>query len=151
VKIVSHATNPIGLEHVGLQLPYTEEQFAWLEDPLRATAQSFYRLPFSRDSFSREEVINHRLHKKLLPGVPIEGFLLGVIHQALPERAAGEIVGRLRILDRSGKESCQRVSLYIDSRIFRAKSVTSSAKCYSSAPAGAGNPRQSRSRCSIVP
>src|SRR5207248_8700425 len=65
-KIVSHATNPIGLEHVGLQLPHTEEQFAWLEDPLRTTAQEFYRLPFSRDFFSREEVINHRLRRMLL-------------------------------------------------------------------------------------
>jgi hypothetical protein len=135
LKIVSHAAEPTSLKYIGLQLPFTKEEFAWLPDPLPGTAQSFYRLPFSRDLFRHDDVINHRLHHKLLPGVPIEGFLLGVLHQPIPENVAGRLFGRLRILDWMGKEHCQRVSLYIDSRVFRPKPAVSPVKCDSSATA----------------
>jgi hypothetical protein len=124
LKIVSHADKPIGIVHVGLQLPFSKEQFAWLEDPLRVTKQPFYRLPFSRDVFSRNEVINHRLRKKLLPGVPTEGFLLGVLQQPIPERVAGHIIATFQILDRTGRGVCEQLSLYIDTRVFRSKSST---------------------------
>jgi len=124
LKIVSHAAEPIRLKHIGLELPFTKQQFAWQEDPLRVTGQKFYRLPFSGDVFSRDDVINHRLRKTLLPCVPIEGFLLGVLQQILPEHVAGKICGKLRILDRMGKEYSVLVSLYMDTGVFRSKSAT---------------------------
>lgn len=129
VKIVNHTAEPIDLKHVSLELPFTQERFAWLEDPLRVSAKSFYQLPFSRDSFSRGDVINHLLRKKLLPGVPIAGFLLGVIHQPIPEQVAGQIVGRLRLMDRTGRGNCQRVSLFLDTRVFRRKPAISPVEC----------------------
>jgi hypothetical protein len=124
LKIVNHAAAPIRLKHVGLELPFTKQQFAWQKDPLRVTGQSFYRLPFSRDVFNRDEVINHHLSKNLLPGIPIQGFVLGLLQEPIPEHVAGQICGRLRILDRMGNEYSQRVCLYIDTRVFRSKSST---------------------------
>jgi len=119
VKIVSHISEPIVIKDVSLKLPFVQEQFAWLDDPLRVSKQQIYCLPFSRDFFARAEVINHKLRQKLLPGVPIEGFLLGTMSQPLPKKLKGEIIGKLRIRDRIGREVCKRVSLYIDTRVFR--------------------------------
>ena len=129
IEVVSRSALPLVIKHVGLEVPFVQEQFAWLEVPVRVSKQQVYRLPFSGDFFARPDVINHRLlREKLLPGVPIQGFLLGTIRQALPEKLKGEIIAKIRILDREGREACQSVSLYIDTRVFRRRETKPTAR-----------------------
>ena len=66
------------------------EQMRWLEDPLRkAPAKNYYSLPMPNyPRLERDLVLNHRFgpNRKLLRGDKMDGFLLGIGEEPIPDQ-----------------------------------------------------------------
>jgi hypothetical protein len=74
----------------GLELPWKQESFYWLEDPLQIDGTSRRYRFGGKDlpEFDREQVINHHadVTRILSPGDSLKGFLLGYGFESIPEK-----------------------------------------------------------------
>jgi hypothetical protein len=78
----------LAIAHFGLELPWHQEYFCWLEDPIEIDGPSRrYRVRGSEGlEFDRHQVLNHEADVKriLSPGHSLKGVLLGYGFESIP-------------------------------------------------------------------
>src|SRR5579862_8587115 len=104
LSIQNRTDRTIRLCTARLDIPWCS-QLHWLEDPVRrAPAKLFYTVPICGSlKLERDSVLNHRLgpRSKLHPGDRLEGFLLGVAPERIPEEYLDRklFIAKLSIFD----------------------------------------------------
>lgn len=109
----------------GLELPWKDESFHWLEDPLEIDGSSrCYRFG-DRDlpEFERNQVINHYadVRRVYSSGHSLKGFLLGCGLERMPEqfRRGTMIPAFVIVYDQFGHDYRSSVELYSDRSLAR--------------------------------
>jgi hypothetical protein len=119
VAIYNDAKRIIRPREIHLEMAWPEPQFRWVEDPSRKIPKEFtYSFPpGGPEGFEREDVLNHRLGGKgrLCPGDCLDGFLLGVGQEPIPEvyRDRQIVQTRLSIFDEQGNRYESRMKLAV--------------------------------------
>jgi hypothetical protein len=107
----------LAIAHFGLELPWKQPYFYWLEDPLQIDGASRRYRFGGRDlpEFDREQVINHHadVTRILSPGDSLKGFLLGYGFESIPEefRHGMMIPGFVIVYDQLGRDHRSPVEL----------------------------------------
>lgn len=110
VTITNHSSRFIRLLAFRLEMPWLDADFRWIEPPWRKTPRGHtYDVPGSRlVGIEPEEVLNHQVGAKgiLLPGVSLDGLLLGVFGRPMPKgyRDRTRLPPRLSIFDTNENE-----------------------------------------------
>jgi len=91
VIITNHLPRPVRIQDIHLEPPWPTPHFRWLEDPPPGAPQrNLYCFPGLAPEFDRDVVINgcrgRRIKARLQPGRCIEGLLLGMGPEPIPDR-----------------------------------------------------------------
>jgi hypothetical protein len=122
VAICNDSKRIIRPREIRLEMAWPEPQFRWVEDPSRKIPKEFtYSFPpGGPEGFERMDVLNHRLGGKgrLCPGDCLEGLLLGVGQEPIPEIYDDRQVlrSRLFIFDEQGNRYESPVKLAVSRR-----------------------------------
>ena len=89
--ITNHLPRPVRIQDFHLEPPWPDPHFRWLEDPPPGAPQrNLYCFPGLAPEFDRDVVINgcrgKRIKARLQPGRFIEGLLLGMGPEPIPDR-----------------------------------------------------------------
>jgi hypothetical protein len=109
----------------GLELPWKNDSFYWLEDPLEIDGSSRRYRFGGRDSpeFERHEVLNHcaDVRQTYSAGQSLKGFLLGYGFDSIPEqfRHGMMIPAFVVVYDQFGFKGRFPVELYTDRSLVR--------------------------------
>jgi hypothetical protein len=120
IRITSNLPGRFAVSSFGLEAPWEDSLFYWLDDPVEIGARwNAYRFP-GRDplEFDRSLVINHHadVRRTLSRGQSVQGLLLGVGFEPMPDRTWPEnlIPAFLTVFDQFGHKYSAPVSLWAD-------------------------------------
>jgi len=86
--IITSKLPGLAIAHFGLELPWQQEYFSWIEDPLEIDGTSrCYRIPGPEGlEFDRDQVLNHHadVTRILSPGHSLKGALFGYGFESIP-------------------------------------------------------------------
>jgi hypothetical protein len=86
--VITNKLPRFAIAHFGLELPWHQEHFYWLEDPLEidGTSRSYRFHGNERLEFDRHLVLNHQVGvmRILSPADSLKGFLLGYGFEPIP-------------------------------------------------------------------
>lgn len=123
VVIYNNSNQVVSAYEFLLEMLWFEPEFHWLEDPWRKVPREYaYSFPkHGPAGFERDVVLNHCLGRKgrINPGGdPLDGLLLGVGQQAIPEEYHhGQwLQTRLFVFDQRGNRYQENVRLFVDRR-----------------------------------
>jgi hypothetical protein len=89
VMVHNESDQVVQLQAFRLEIPWWENSFRWLQDPFRESPRQYtYSYPAPGPAgFERDVVLNHRLgdQGRIMPGDWLEGLLLGVGDEPIPE------------------------------------------------------------------
>jgi hypothetical protein len=118
----------LAISRFGLELPWQQDYFYWLEDPLVIDrGWRCYRVPGDEGlEFNRHEVLNHQadVTRMLSQGESLKGFLLGYGFEAIPEsfRYGAKFPAFVIVYDQHGREHRSGVELEVVRRPTRPRS-----------------------------
>jgi hypothetical protein len=87
VALHNESDQVVRLQAFRLGIPWWENSFRWLEDPFRKSEYTYSFPAPGPAGFERDVVLNHRLgdQGRIMPGDWLEGLLLGVGDEPIPE------------------------------------------------------------------
>ena len=118
--VVTSKMSGFAVSRVELELPWKQTFFWWLEDPevIDGPFRSYRFVGNSTLEFSRNLVINHRLHvtRPFSAGESVEGFLLGTGCDPIPaEHSQGKMIPSFLVLyDQFGHPYRAPIELCVD-------------------------------------